>query len=71
MRFWDRVRLGFRIVFGLRFGVIVDQDYADGGDLSGFTVRGADIGIYVTGSPGRSEKEGFQGISVRNNRMYG
>jgi len=71
MRFWDRVKVGFGIVFGKTYGIIVDQDYASGGDLSGFTVRGADIAIYVTGSPGRSKKECFQGISVRNNRMYG
>jgi hypothetical protein len=69
MRFWDRVRLGFGIVFGKTYGIIVDQDYATGGDLSGFDIQGADISIYVTCSPGRSKKDGHRGISIEHNHI--
>lgn len=67
MRFWDRVRVGFGIVFGKKYGIIVDQDYASGGDVCGFDIEGADVAIYVTGSGGKKYRGGtlIEGNAMR------
>jgi hypothetical protein len=66
MRFWERVKLGFSIVFGKRYGIIVDRDYASGGDLSCFDIHDADVGIMVYGAHDDRETKG---IYIHDNRV--
>jgi hypothetical protein len=47
MKVWDRVKLGLKLIFGWKYGIIVDEDYATGGTLTGFDIVGADVGIQV------------------------
>ena len=57
MRIRTRLGIGLGLIFGKKYGIIVDTDYATGGKLSGFTIRGARYGVVVAGSDSGGEME--------------
>jgi len=70
MRFWERIRIALKLLAGMRYGIIIDSDYASGGIVSNFSIKGADIGIYVAGHPWKDE-EGRAKICIADNKLSG
>jgi hypothetical protein len=69
MRAWTRLCLGLGILAGRKYGIIVDQDYARGGVVYGFSIAGPHIGILAVG--GREDMTADSTTILADNRFLG